>query len=54
MIDTEIKQKQQVEWLRQHTLTQEQLKQLFANKLKRAADMQQAIKRREVLVQGHR
>ena len=54
MIETDNKKIKQSEWLRQHTLTQEQLKQLFENKLKRAKDMHIAFKKQEVLVQGRR
>jgi len=49
MTDTDIRQKQQAEWLKTHTLTPAQLKQLFENKLRRAAVMHQALKQREVL-----
>lgn len=54
MIETDIKNKRQDEWIRQHTLNPEQLKTLFENKLRRAAEMQLAFNRREVLVQKRR
>jgi len=53
MTDLDSKQNRQVEWTRQHTLTQDQFKQLIANKIRRAADMQLAIRKREAL-QKHR
>ena len=53
MTDLDLKQNQQAEWLKQHTLSQDQFKQLIANKMRRAADMQQAIRKREAL-QKHR
>lgn len=53
MTDLDLKQNQQVEWVRQHTLTQDQFKQLIANKIKRAAVMQLAVGKREAL-QRHR
>ena len=49
MIDTETKIKQQAEWLKRHTLTPEQVKILFENKLRRAAEMHTALQKREVL-----
>ena len=49
MIETDIKKLKEVEWTRQHTLTQEQTKQLILNKLKRAEAMNS--KQRETLVQ---
>ena len=53
MTDLDLKQIQQAEWLRQFTLTNDQFKQLVANKFKRAAVMQQAVRKREAL-QKHR
>jgi hypothetical protein len=47
--DTETKIKQQAEWLKLHTLTQEQTKVLIQNKLRRAVDMHNALNKREVL-----
>ena len=52
MTDTEVKIKQQAEWLKAHTLTRDQVKILFDNKLKRAAEMQSALKKREALCGG--
>jgi hypothetical protein len=46
------KKLKEVEWIRQHTLTQEQTKQLILNKLKRAEEMH--IKQREMFVSKHR
>ena len=54
MIETDIKKIKQSEWLQQYTLTQDQLKQLFENKLKRAKDMHNAFKKQEVLVKERR
>jgi hypothetical protein len=42
----------QAEWLRQHTLTPEQLKQLFENKLARAVQSYEAMRKRETLCGG--
>ena len=50
MTDTEVRRKQQAEWLKLHTLTQEQVKILFENKLRRASEMQSALKKREALL----
>jgi hypothetical protein len=52
MTDTEFKIKQKTDWLLTHSLTTEQVKILLANKLKRAIDMQSALKKREVLCGG--
>jgi uncharacterized protein YjaZ len=49
MTETEIKVKQQDEWLKQHTLSPEQFKQLILNKMNRAATLQQALIKREML-----
>ena len=54
MIDIDIKKQKEAEWLRQHTLTQEQTKQLILNKLKRAEDMHLALKKREMPNHKHR
>ena len=54
MIDTDSKKLKEAEWLRQHTLTQEQSKQLILNKLKRAEAMHLALSKREMLVHKHR
>ena len=48
------KKLKEIEWIRQHTLTQEQTKQLILNKLKRAEAMHLAFKRQEMLIQKHR
>ena len=52
MTETDIKKQKEAEWLRQHTLTQEQTKQLILNKLKRAEAMHS--KQREMFLQKHR
>jgi hypothetical protein len=52
MIDTEVKIKQQADWLKGSTLTPEQSKKLFEDKIKRAQIMQSALKKREVLCGG--
>lgn len=48
------KKLKEVEWIQQHTLTQEQTKQLILNKLKRAEAMHKALKQREMFVSKHR
>ena len=48
MTETDIKKQKEAEWLRQHTLTQEQTKQLILNKLKRAEAMHSAFRPREM------
>jgi len=47
MTETDSKKLKEAEWLRQHTLTQEQTKQLILNKFKRAVAMQSASNKRE-------
>lgn len=47
------KKLKEAEWLRQHTLTQEQTKQLILNKFRRASEMHNALKKREMSVQKH-
>jgi hypothetical protein len=54
MIETDSKKLTEAEWIRQHTLTKDQTKQLILNKLKRATDMHSALTTREMLVQKHR
>ena len=46
------KKLKEIEWIRQHTLTQEQTKQLILDKLKRAEAMH--IKQREMFLQKRR
>jgi hypothetical protein len=48
------KKLKEVEWIRQHTLTQEQTRQLILAKLKRAEEMHLAFKRQEMFVSKHR
>jgi len=54
MKDIEKKKLKEAEWLRQHTLTQEQTRQLILNKLKRAGEMYNALSRQEMSIQRHR
>jgi hypothetical protein len=54
MTETDSKKLKEAEWIRQHTLTQEQTKQLILNKFRRATEMQTALKKREILVQKYR
>lgn len=54
MTETDSKKLKEVEWLRQHTLTPEQSKQLILNKLKRAEDMHLALVKREMFLHKHR
>ena len=50
MIDVVLKEKQKAEWLKTHTLTPDQFKQLIQNKLVRAEASHYAMKKREALV----
>jgi hypothetical protein len=54
MTETDSKKLKEAEWLQQHTLTQEQTKQLILNKFKRAVAMQAVSKQREMTFQRHR
>jgi len=54
MTETDSKKIKEAEWVRQHTLTQEQTKQLILNKFRRAEAMYSASKQREMFVQKHR
>jgi hypothetical protein len=54
MTETDSKKLKEAEWIRQHTLTTEQTKQLILNKFRRASDMHLALAKREMLVQKHR
>jgi len=47
MIEVDSKREQQVEWLRTYTLTPEQVKQLFQNKIRRAEVATQLLRKRE-------
>jgi hypothetical protein len=51
MLDTDSKIKQQAEWRRQHTLSQEQLKKLIAEKFERARLQREAVRKRETALQ---
>ena len=53
MTDTDIKKLKEAEWLRQHTLTKEQTKQLILDKFKRAAEYS-AFRQREMPNHKHR
>ena len=54
MTETDSKKLAETEWLRQHTLSQEQTKQLILNKFKRAVAMQTVSVKREMTLQRHR
>ena len=54
MTETDNKIKLQAEWLKSHTLTPEQNKQLILGKLKRAEEHHKALLKREMLVQKYR
>ena len=54
MTDLDSKKLKEAEWIRQHTLTKEQTKQLILNKLKRAEDMHSALIKREMFLQKRR
>ena len=54
MTDADIKKLKEAEWLRQHTLTREETKQLILNKFKRAEAMHLALKKREMPNHKHR
>jgi len=54
MTETDIKKLKEAEWIRQHTLTRDQTKQLILNKLKRAEDMHLALTKREMPNHKHR
>ena len=54
MTETDSKKLKEAEWLRLHTLTPEQNKQLILDKLKRATEHHNAFKKREMLLQKYR
>jgi hypothetical protein len=54
MTKTDDKKLKEVEWIRQHTLTKEQTKELILNKLKRAEAMHFAVKKQHTLGQPQR
>lgn len=54
MTEIDSKKIKEAEWIRQHTLTQEQTKQLILNKFRRATEMYNASTKREMFVQKHR
>jgi hypothetical protein len=54
MTKVDSKKLEEAEWLRQHTLTKEQTKQLILDKLKRAEAMYSALRQREMPNHKHR
>ena len=54
MTDLDSKKLKEAEWIRQHTLTREETKQLILNKFKRAEDMHLALRKREMPNHRHR
>ena len=54
MTKTDDKKLKEAEWIRQHTLTKEQTKELILNKLKRAEAMHFAVKKQRTLGQPQR
>jgi len=54
MITNNTKEMQNAEWVRTHTLSQEQLQKLLDAKMSRAYNLRQAIKKREMSLQKHR
>jgi len=54
MTETDSKKLKEAEWLRLHTLTQDQTKKLILDKLKRATEHHKAFKKREMLIQKYR
>ena len=52
IVDT--KKLKEAEWLRQHTLTKDQTRQLILNKFRRAEEMHNALKKREMFLHKHR
>jgi len=54
MTETDSKKLKEAEWIRQHTLTQDQTKQLILNKFRRAEELYKASTKQEMLVQKHR
>ena len=50
MIEIDRKQTQKANWLLMHTLSQEQLKKLIAEKFARATDYREAVLKREMLL----
>ena len=54
MTETDSKKLKEAEWLRQHTLTKDQTKQLIINKFRRAEEMHLALRKREMCLHKHR
>ena len=54
MTDLDSKKLKEAEWIRQHTLTREETKQLILNKFKRAEAMHLALRKREMPNHKHR
>jgi hypothetical protein len=54
MTEIDIKKQKEIDWTLQHTLTQEQTKQLILNKFRRAIEVKSNLIKQEMLVQKHR
>jgi len=54
IMTTDSKKLKEAEWIKAHTLTKEQSKQLIQSKFKRAEAMHKALKKQEMLIQKHR
>lgn len=54
MIENCIRKQQEAEWVKKHTLSQEQLQKLLDEKIARAYNLHQAITTREMSLQRHR
>ena len=52
MIETDLKQTERASWVETHTLSQEQLKQLILKKFERAANLYEALRKREALLES--
>ena len=52
MIETDSKKLKEFEYMRQHTLTPQDLKKMIAEKMERAKAYSQAVKKREVVLDG--
>ena len=49
----DIKKVKEAEWIKMHTLTKDQTKQLILNKLRRATEMHKTLAKREMPLQKH-
>lgn len=54
MIENFTKKQQEAEWVKKHTLSQEQLQKLLDEKFARAYNLRQALAKREMSLQRHR